>query len=81
MLGGKNSRRKPLDIVISKDRDNRLSDDRTVIELAVDQVDGAAGITYSILKGLPLGIQSGEGRQQRGMYIQDPVLELANEPR
>ena len=55
--------------------DGTLQDDCAVVEVLVDEVDGAAGDFHPVVEGLLLGVESGECGQERGMDIQDSVGE------
>lgn len=66
-------------IVGVEDRDGALGDDDAVVELLVDEVDGAAGDLDAVVEGLLLGIEAGEGREQRGMDVEDALREGLDE--
>ena len=53
--------------------DSALDDDDAVVDLLVDEVDGAAGDLDAVVEGLVLGVESGEGGQERGVDIDDAV--------
>jgi hypothetical protein len=47
--------------------------------MLVDEVDGAAGDFYSVLEGLCLGVEAGEGRQEGWVDVEDLVGECGYE--
>lgn len=51
-------------IVCGEDGDGALEDDDAVVEVLVDEVDGAAGELNAVVEGLGLGVEAGEGGQQ-----------------
>jgi len=50
-----------------------LEDYWTSINAFVDEVDGAAGNLGSVVEGLVLGVEAGEGGEQRGVDVEDAV--------
>src|SRR5277367_5823081 len=44
-----------------------------MIKLLIHKMHCAAGALYTILEGLPLGVESGKGRQQRRVNIEDSL--------
>lgn len=58
-----------------EDGDGALDDNGAVIELFVDEVDGAAGDFDAVGEGLLLGFEAGEGGQQGGMDIENAARE------
>ena len=46
-----------------------------MVELLVDEVDGAAGEGDAVVEGLLLGVKAGEGGQERGVDVEDAVGE------
>ena len=52
-----------------------LQDHRSVVDLLVDQVHGAAGDLHAPLQGLAYGVRAGERRQQGWMHVDDLVRE------
>lgn len=56
-----------------------LEDDGAVIEVLVDEVDGAAGDFYSVVEGLLLRIEAGKGGKQRWVDVEDAVGEGGDE--
>ena len=50
-----------------------LQHDGAVIEPRGHQVDGRAGDLHAVLERLPLGIDAGERRQQRGVDVENGV--------
>ena len=55
--------------------DEFLEDDGSVVELLVDEVDGAAGDLNAVVEGLSLGVETREGREQRGVDVEDALRE------
>ena len=68
-----------LGVVGVEDRDGALEDDGAVIELVVDEVDGAAGDFDAVVEGLLLGVEAGEGWEQGGVDVQDAVWKGCDE--
>ena len=66
-------------IVGLEDGNAALEDDNAVIQVLVDEVDGAAGEFAAVVEGLQLGFEAGEGWQQRGVDVEDPVGEGGDE--
>src|SRR2546425_10203600 len=58
-----------------------LQDDRARVYPLVDEVDRRAGDRDSVDERLPLSVQSGERRQQRGVDVHQPSLPDADEHR
>jgi hypothetical protein len=67
-------------IIGGKDWDGPLDDDRAVVKVLVDEVDGATGDLYAVVKSLPLSVETGKGGQQGWMDINDALRELLHEP-
>jgi hypothetical protein len=67
-------------VVAVEDGDGGLDDDGAGVEAFVDEMDGAAGEFYAVLQGLELGLEAGEGGQQRGVDVEDAVGEALDEP-
>ena len=53
--------------------DGALEDDGAVVELLVDEMDGAAGKLDAEVEGLGLGFEAGEGGEQRRVDVEDAV--------
>jgi len=66
-------------VVGVEDGDSALEDDGTVVEVFVDEVDGASGDFDSVIEGLPLGSEAGECGEQRGVNVDDAVGEGGDE--
>ena len=66
-------------VVRIEDGDRALEDDGAMIEVLVDEVDGAAGDFDSVIERLLLGVEARECGQQRGMDIEDAVGEGGDE--
>ena len=50
-----------------------------MVELLVDEVDGASGYLYSVIEGLLLGVEAGEGGEQRWVDVEDALPEGLDE--
>jgi len=73
VLFGEDAAAEGVGVVGVKDGDGALEDDGSVVELVVDEMDRAAGHFDSVVEGLLLGFEAGEGGQQRGMNVEDAV--------
>lgn len=62
VLFGENAGGEGVGIVGIEHRDGTLENDDAVVEVLIDEVDGAAGDLDSVVEGLLLGIEAGEGR-------------------
>ena len=51
----------------------RLEHDRPGIQIGVDEVDGGARHTDAVFERLALRVESGKGRQQRRMDVEDSI--------
>ena len=67
-------------VIGGKDWDGSLDDDRAVIKVLVDEVDGAAGDLYTVVKSLLLRVKSGKGGEEGWMDVDDAVWELLHKP-
>ena len=67
-------------VVAGLDRHRRLEQHRAMVDLLVDQVDGAAGDLDPVGEGVADGVGTPEGRQQAGMGVDDAVGKGADEP-
>src|SRR4029078_11489933 len=67
--------------VLIQHRNSGLHNHRSGIEILVHKVYAASGSAHSVFKRLPLCFEAGEGRQKRGVNIQNPVRELLDEVR
>ena len=65
--------------VVVKDRHGRLTDDRSAVELARDEVDRGAGHFRAVVQRLPLRVHAGERREERRMDVEDGVREGVEE--
>ncbi len=65
--------------VFVEDGDGLLQDDDAVVDGFVDEVDGAAGYLGSVVEGLVLGVEAGEGGEERGVDVEDAVGEGLDE--
>jgi phosphoribosylglycinamide formyltransferase 1 len=65
--------------VTVEDLDRPLRDDGPVIDLLVDQVHGAAGDLDAVRQRVAYRMRPGEGRQQRGVRVDDAVGPLLDE--
>jgi hypothetical protein len=79
VLLAQDARGKRLGGVVVADRNRGLDDDGSVVEKLVDEVDRASAHLHAVLQSLVLGVETGEGRQQRRMDIQDALGKLAHE--
>src|SRR5215831_6687799 len=70
-----NSRRKRFRCVRVFDGDRRLHHDRPRIEIFVDEMHRTSRNFRTMLERLALGFEAGEGREERGVDIQDAVGE------
>ena len=68
-------------VVAGQDRDRLLGDDRAAVERLVDEVDRAAGHPDAVGERVADGVRAREGRQQRGMRVQDPARRTPRAPR
>ena len=68
-------------VVRGQDGDGSLEDDDAVVQLLIDKMDGAAGDLDAVVEGLLLRVEAGEGREQRGVDVEDAVGEGADEVR
>ena len=60
---------------------NFLHQDGAVIEVLVDEVDGATGDFDAVGEGLLLGFEAGESGEQRRVNVENAARELLHEPR
>ena len=74
-----NARSQCMWVVGGKDGDGALQDDGAVVELLVDEMDGAAGDLDAVFEGLGLRVEAGKGGQQRGMDVEDALREGLDE--
>lgn len=65
--------------VVVMDADGALQDDDAMVDSFVDEVNGAAGDVGTVVEGLLLGAEAGEGGKQRGMDVKDAVGEGLHE--
>ncbi len=66
-------------VVGFEDGDGALQDDDALVEVFVDEVDGAAGYFDAVVEGLGLSVEAGEGGKQRGMDVEDAIGEGGDE--
>ena len=89
MLGDLDAGVERLRRVAREDWNAALAEDRAGIDPGIDEVNGAACLGHSRLERLTPCFQSPEGREERGMDVQDPsrkgakqrFLDDAHEPR
>ena len=62
-------------VVVFVDGDGALEDDDAVVDVLVDEVDGAAGDVDAEGQGLLLRVEAGEGREQGRVDVDDAVGE------
>ncbi len=67
-------------VSLSSNGHRGLQDNRTAVEMLIDQMDRAAGDLHAVSEGLVLGIEAREGGQQRRVDIEDAIGKLRNEP-
>ena len=67
--------------VTREDRDPFLGEDRPGVDPLVDEVDGHAGLGGAGRERGPHRANSGKGRQQRGVDVDDAAAENAPERR
>jgi len=65
--------------VVVCDGNDGLEDDGASVEIFVDEMDGAAGEFDAIFESLALGLEAGEGREQRRVNVEDAVGEGGDE--
>ena len=65
--------------VFVENGDGFLQDDDAVVYGLVDEVDGAAGDFGSVVEGLMLGVETGEGGEKRRVNVEDTVGEGRDE--
>ena len=68
-------------IIAWQDRDNRLTQDRTGVEVRRHLMHGATGLPVTCGKGAGMGVQARIVRQERGVDVQHPALVPRDEPR
>ena len=81
MLLRENARGKRVCIVVVEHRNRSLKNDRAVVQLVVDKVHGAARHLHAVVEGLLLRVEAGEGRQQRGMDVENAMRKRGHELR
>lgn len=64
-----------------EDLDGALEDDNAVVDVLVDEVNGAAGYFCAELERLGLGFEAREAGQEAGMHVDDAVGEGFDEGR
>ena len=64
-----------------KDGDGALQDDDTVVDVLVDEVDGASGDFGSEGERLGLGVETWEAGEQAGVDVEDAIGEGGDEGR
>ncbi len=79
VLAGQHTRRQRCLGVARQHRHHGLRNDGTVIEFGGHEVHRRAGQLAARLDGTPVGVQAGEGRQQRGVHIHHAAFELLHE--
>jgi len=73
VLFGKNALGESGRIVCFEHGNCVLQNNRAVVKVLIDKVHGAAGDLDSVIEGLLLCIEAGEGRQQRGMDVENAI--------
>src|ERR1700722_10073383 len=79
VLFGEDALGEGVGVVGFEDGNRALQDNDAVIEMFIDEVDGAAGYFDAVVEGLGLGVEAGEGWKQRGMDVEDAVGECGDE--
>jgi hypothetical protein len=59
-------------VVVGLNRHGRLQHDRAAVHPLVHEVHGGACDLDAVVERLPLGVQAGERREQRGMDVERP---------
>ena len=67
--------------VIGKYRHDRLDNYWAGVHPRIDKMHGASGKFCAVLYGLPLDVQAGERRQERGVYVHYFILVRLNQRR
>src|SRR6516164_1093615 len=62
-------------IVAIEHWNHRLKDDRPRIEILIDEMHGASRELHAVLERLSLRLEPGKSRQERRVYIQNPLWE------
>ena len=62
-----------VDVVLGRDRDRSLEDDRAVVDALIDEMNGRAGDPHAVLDRLTLRVQPFERGQQRRMDVDDAL--------
>ena len=66
-------------VVRVEDGNGALQDDGAVVDSFVDEVNGAAGDFRTVVERLLLGVETGEGGQQRRMDVEDALRKGSDE--
>ena len=78
MFLGQNPRAQTVFRIVRIDGDGGLHNNRAVIHFLVNQMDGCAANPHSAFQSLTLSVQTGEGRQEGRVDIQNPLRESLN---
>jgi len=79
VLFGEDALGKGVGVVGVENGDGALEDDDAVVEVFVDEVHGAAGDFDAVVEGLLLGVEAGEGGQERWVDVEDAIWEGGDE--
>jgi hypothetical protein len=79
MLFGEDAVGKRVGVVGFQNGNSALQEDDAVVEMLVNEVDGAAGDFDAIFEGLGLRVEAGKRGQQRRMDVEDAVGKRVNE--
>jgi len=68
-------------VVRLEDGNCSLQNDGSVIEVLVDEMNGAARDFYAVVECLLLGVEAGKGGKERGVDVEDAVGKRGDESR
>ena len=60
-------------------RDGPLQNDGAVVQVLIDKMDGATSHFDAVVEGLLLGVEAGEGGQERWVDVEDAIWEGGDE--
>jgi len=75
-----NTRGERIGRIAIKDWHGSLQNDRSSVEFSSHEMDSGTADPDAMFDSLSLGLETGEGRQQRGMDIQHSVRERPRSP-
>lgn len=79
MFFGEYAERQSFQGVVVENGNGGLQKNGAAVEIFIDKMNCTSGYFHSVLEGLVLGVESGEGGKQRRMDVQDLVRKLRNE--